>query len=195
MTTEVRQRGPRSDSLRNRALIIEAAEELFGSEGLSVPIDRIAERAGLGVGTLYRHFPTKEALFEAIVLQHFETLAAEALGLLSAEDAGEALFSFLRQIVAVAAAKRDLADALIRAGIDFEATVGSLKADLDGSVLALLKRAQDQGAVKKNVAFPDVMCLVTGACMHSNQFGRPDVSPERMLDIVLAGMREVRPAG
>jgi hypothetical protein len=58
----------RADAVKNRARILEAAEEIFATEGVSVPIDTVAERAGLGVGTLYRHFPTKEALFEAIVV-------------------------------------------------------------------------------------------------------------------------------
>jgi AcrR family transcriptional regulator len=90
-----RSRQPRSDSLRNRVRILEAAEEVFGSEGLSVPIDDIAERAGVGVGTIYRHFPTKETLFEAIVLRHFERLVDEARRRGAAEDAAGALFGFL----------------------------------------------------------------------------------------------------
>jgi AcrR family transcriptional regulator len=87
-----RPRQPRSDSIRNRARILEAAERVFGSEGLAVPIDEIAERAGVGVGTIYRHFPTKEALFEAIVLSHFERLVHTARSLATAEDAVAALF-------------------------------------------------------------------------------------------------------
>src|SRR5580658_3772091 len=83
-------RRPRADSLRNRARLLEAAEAVFGSEGLGVPIDRIAERAGVGVGTLYRHFPTKEALFEAIVLRHFEKLVEEARIAETAPDPADA---------------------------------------------------------------------------------------------------------
>ena len=64
----------RADAVKNRARILEAAEEIFATEGVSVPIDAVAERAGLGVGTLYRHFPTKEALFEAIVVERLERL-------------------------------------------------------------------------------------------------------------------------
>ena len=64
----------RADAVKNRARILEAAEEIFATEGVSVPIDTVAERAGLGVGTLYRHFPTKEALFEAIVVDRLEQL-------------------------------------------------------------------------------------------------------------------------
>lgn len=189
MNTELRARGPRSDSLRNRALILEAAEELFGTDGLAVPIDRIAERAGLGVGTLYRHFPTKEALFEAIVLQHFETLVSEATVLQDAEDAGDALFGFLERMVAVAVAKRDLAEALLGAGIDFKAAAGDLKAELDAAIEQLFMRAQAEGSIRPGVECVDLMGLVTGACMNANAFGALPSCPERMLDIVFAGMR------
>ena len=72
----------RADARRNRAKVLEAAEEVFASEGLAVPIDEVARRAGVGVGTVYRHFPTKEALFEAIVVARLEALVerAEELG-------------------------------------------------------------------------------------------------------------------
>ena len=89
----------RADAVENRRRILEAAEVVFAREGVSVPVDVVAERAGVGVGTLYRHFPTKEALFEAIVMTKLESMvegAAAALDAGSGEDPGEALFSFLQ---------------------------------------------------------------------------------------------------
>ena len=74
----------RADAVKNRQRILEAAEEIFATEGVSVPIDAVAERAGVGVGTLYRHFPTKEALFEAIVMARLEYLLEQRQGALPA---------------------------------------------------------------------------------------------------------------
>jgi AcrR family transcriptional regulator len=180
-------RRPRADWVRNRSRILEAAEEVFGTEGLSVPIDRIAERAEVGVGTLYRHFPTKEALFEAIVLRHFEGLVGDALAAASAEKPAEALFDLLRNMVATAVHKRDLADALMGAGIDVKAAAGDLKHQLEDALGHLLRRAQQEGSLRPDVAIADLMSLVAGACIM--QSGNSAGSPDRMLEIVCDGLR------
>jgi AcrR family transcriptional regulator len=183
-------RPPRADSVRNRARILEAAEAVFGEEGLSVPIDRVADRAGVGTGTLYRHFPTKEALFEAIVFGHFEELVSKARSLADEPDAAAALLEFLTQMVEVATAKRDLAEALIGAGIDFKATAGVLKTEMEEAVESLFLRAQREGAIRPEVSFVDLMGLVSGACMSTgNSFGPVGCSPSRMLSIVFGGLR------
>ena len=83
----------RADAVRNRAKVLAAASEAFAAEGLAVPLDEIARRAGVGAGTVYRHFPTKEALFEAVITDRLLALAADAEArLASNEDAGEAFF-------------------------------------------------------------------------------------------------------
>jgi AcrR family transcriptional regulator len=169
--------------------ILEAAEEVFGSEGLSVPIDDIAERAGVGVGTIYRHFPTKETLFEAIVLRHFERLVDEARRRGAAEDAAGALFGFLGELVAEAVDKRDLADALAGAGIDVKATAGGLKQDMEAAIEHLLVRAQREGTIRPDVSVADLMGLVGGSCMTAERFGGSAGSPGRMLAVVCDGLR------
>src|ERR1700722_20337839 len=116
----------RSDAVKNRQRILEAAEEIFATEGLSVPIDTVAECAGVGVGTLYRHFPTKEALFEAIVTARLEQLLQVAKEHAVAADPGEALFCFLREFAQQASAKHDLFDALSSAGIDIKSTCSEM---------------------------------------------------------------------
>jgi AcrR family transcriptional regulator len=181
-------RSPRADSVRNRARVLEAAEEVFGSLGLAAPIDRIAERAGVGVGTIYRHFPTKETLFQAIVLDHLERLVGRARQLAGAEDACEALFGFLREIVEESEHKRDLVDALVGAGIDVFSTAEALKADLAGAIEILLRRAQAEEQVRSDVSVDDLECLVTGICMTSGREGSPP-SPGKMLEIVCKGLR------
>jgi AcrR family transcriptional regulator len=177
--------------VRNRSRILEAAEEVFGTEGLAVPVDRIAERAEVGVGTLYRHFPTKEALFEAIVLRHFEGIVAKAREAQSADDPTGALFGLLQGMVATAVRKRDLADALIGAGIDFKATAGDLKVELEGCIARLLERAQEEGSVRADVSADELMALVAGGCMYQGG-GALTGSPERMLEIVCDGLRARR---
>src|ERR1700686_2452040 len=94
----------RPDAVKNRQSILEAAEAIFATEGLSVPIDTVAERAGVGVGTLYRHFPTKEALFEAIVIDRFEYLLGVAKASAGDDEPGPALFSFLGEFAQHASA-------------------------------------------------------------------------------------------
>ncbi len=189
-TVSEQPRQPRSDSVRNRTRILEAAEELFGSEGLCVPIDDIAKQAGIGVGTIYRHFPTKEALFEAIVYRHFERLLETARSAPEGADAAEGLFEFLAELVDTAVTKRDLADALAGAGIDVKETAGELKHELEAAVAELLARAQRVGAVRTDVAITDLWALVTGTCMHGDRGGSAAASPARMLAIVCDGLRQ-----
>ncbi|HWL86935.1 MAG TPA: helix-turn-helix domain-containing protein, partial [Polyangiaceae bacterium] len=97
----------RADALRNRQRVLEVAQAVFATEGLAVPIDEIARRAGLGVGTLYRHFPTKEALFEAIVVSRVQHSIDDARALADAADPGAAFFDFLVRVVDEGVKKRD----------------------------------------------------------------------------------------
>jgi len=188
IATEDLAKNLRADARRNRGRILEAAEEVFGAEGLSVPIDDIAERAGVGVGTIYRHFPTKEALFEAIVLNHIERLAEEARSLATAEDPARALFEFMARVVEEAVAKRDLADALAGAGIDLKETVSPMKQQLESAVGELLVRAQLAGTVRDDITIADLLGLVSGACMTIERHTDPR-SPGRMLQVVCDGLR------
>ena len=89
----------RADAARNRARVLEVAYDTFATEGLSVPIDEIARRAGVGAGTVYRHFPAKEDLFRAVVEDRIQRIIDEGRSLLDAEEPGEALFAFMRSMV------------------------------------------------------------------------------------------------
>src|SRR3954462_4559234 len=97
----------RADARRNRERVLRAASEAFAESGLGVPLDAIAARAGVGPGTVYRHFPTKEALFQSVVTARLEDLVAEAQGLADADDAGAALRTFLGRLRQEAATKSD----------------------------------------------------------------------------------------
>ncbi len=185
----VSMRAHRSDFVRNRTRILEAAEERFGTDGLSVPVDEIARTAGIGVGTIYRHFPTKEALFEAIVLRHFDRLVTTVSALADTESPAEALFSCLTQVVEQAIDKRDLADALIGAGIDIKEAAGDLKCQLETGLEHLLVRAQHDGSIRPDVSVTDVMALVVGSCMSPERLGPGAGAPLRMLSVVCDGLR------
>src|SRR4029077_21016109 len=109
----------RADAARNRARVLEVAYDTFAAEGLSVPIDEIARRAGVGAGTVYRHFPTKDDLFQAVVDNRLRHLVDEGSALAGKEAREQALFVFLRSLVLqFGATDRGLADALAGAGID-----------------------------------------------------------------------------
>src|SRR5580693_1661822 len=105
-------RALRADAARNREKVLRAARDSFAESGYGVPLDEIAARAGVGPGTVYRHFPTKEALFEAVVTARVQDLVADARAGGDAADPSGAFFGFLARVAAESAAKRDLPDAI-----------------------------------------------------------------------------------
>jgi AcrR family transcriptional regulator len=178
----------RADARRNRAKVLEAAEEVFAAEGLAVPIDDVARRAGVGVGTVYRHFPTKEALFEAIVVARLEALVERAEELSTAEDPGAAMFTFISELVDLAVKKKDLTDELARAGVQSEQLVAGFKERLEHGFEVLLQRAQAAGAVRPDINRTDVTALVMGTCMAVNQHGCSE-SRQRLVGVLCDGFR------
>jgi AcrR family transcriptional regulator len=179
----------RADAVRNRERILAAAAEAFAARGISVPIDLVAETAGVGVGTLYRHFPTKEALFEAIVsvkLLALVDVLAEAQG---ADDPATALFSFLERFAAEAAAQQDLLDALGPGGLEAPSPVAAAMGELDAGLGRLLARAAEAGAVRADLRGPEVIGLLVGACHGVRRLGGDPASTGRMVAVVCAGLR------
>jgi len=176
----------RADAVRNRARILEAAEAVFASEGIEAPVDAIAEKAGVGVGTLYRHFPTKEQLCEAILLERLGALARDARALAGAEDAVGAFFGFLAHVVEQAALKRDLLVAVMGAGLAFDVSSAGVKDELRAAVGELLRRAQEAGAVRPDVTADMVMALVGATCQAAAHDSCPSAD---LLTIVCDGLR------
>jgi AcrR family transcriptional regulator len=181
----------RTDAVKNRLRILDAAEEVFAAEGVAVPIDVVAERAGLGVGTLYRHFPNKEALFEAIVIDRITQLVATAKDFELADDPGQALFSFLQDFARQAASKRDLFEALGSAGIDLKARCSELFEELMRSVDILLSRAIADGAVRGDVPANEIVSMIVGTCHAAGDSGVAAAGLGRMVTVVLDGLRPV----
>ncbi|HMD46780.1 MAG TPA: TetR family transcriptional regulator [Acidimicrobiales bacterium] len=182
-------RAVRADARRNRERILEAAHAVFASRGVSVPIDDVAREAGVGVGTLYRHFPTKEALFEAVVIGRLEQMVAAAEAAATAEDPGGAFFDYLGVLTRQIVEKRDLGDALEQAGVDLQATVAPITARLQDALETLLENAQRAGAVRNDVSATELVGLVLGTCKVRARLGTAAPDPDRMLAVVCDGLR------
>lgn len=144
----------RADARRNREKILRAAREAFAESGYNVPLDEIAARADVGPGTVYRHFPAKDALFRAVVTARIEDLIDDARARAHADDPGSAFFGFLARIGEEAAAKRDLPDAM--------ALAGSLHDAMHAALDMLLRRAQEAGAVRADIGAADLIVLLKG---------------------------------
>lgn len=184
-------RGPRplrADAQRNRARILEAAEAELAERGVDVPVDDVARRAGVGVGTLYRHFPTKEALLAAVIITRLEQLLGEARSLVGSTDPGGAFFSFIEGVAAHAARKHDLAATLAAAGVDLQ-EVASIADELRVASGVLLRRAQEAGAVRADISPEDLFGLVAGTCMAMEVQGADEACRARMLAVVCDGLR------
>ncbi len=178
-------RPQRADARRNRERVLEAAFTAFAGEGLSVPVHEIARRAGVGTGTVSRHFPTKESLFAAVFVSRVEWLVGLAQQLSDAADAGEAFFQFFTALVAEGAANRGLADALAGAGFDIKAAVSGPDHDVADAMARLLARAQRAGAVRPDIEADDVIALVAGCLARQPDPGARD----RLVAVVAAGLR------
>ncbi len=182
-------RAGRADAQRNHRRILEAAEEVFSREGASAPIDLVAERAGVGVGTLYRHFPTKEALFEAIVLARIEELLQSARSRVGAEDPEAALFDYLAYFAAEAAAKRDVLDAIASSGIDIKSRCAVKVEEVAQALGQLLEQAQQARAVRGDVSAQELMALMSAAVQAACAGEAGAASAERIVAIVCEGIR------
>jgi len=182
----------RADALRNRGRVLEVAQEVFATEGLAAPIDEIARRAGLGVGTLYRHFPTKEALFEAIVVGRMEQLVEQARAGAGRDDPGEALFEFLSRMSAESAKKKDFLAALAGKGVDL-ARLAALKQQMKRAVAVLVARSQRAGALRSDVGAGEVLALVMGVVGAAERHGAGPAERRRLLGVVFDGLRARRP--
>lgn len=187
-STAARRRSPRADARRNRAHVLEVAIAAFSAEGLSISLHEIARRARVGTGTVSRHFPTKEALLEAIVRSFAERLVEQAQRLAAEGDSGDAFFAFFRALVEEGAANRGLADAFAGAGYEVEAASSDADQDVMGALHGLLTAAQEAGAVRNDVDTADVKAMVVG-CLARERHGRDDAARERLIGLVCDGLR------
>jgi AcrR family transcriptional regulator len=183
------ERPLRADARRNREHLLRVATDAFAGEGLSVPLDEIARRAGLGPGTLYRHFPTKEALFEAVMHDRLRSLLDDARARAASAHPGAALFGFIDRLIAEARVKQDLVDALAGAGVDIAASVCGAGADLRDAIGVLLARAQRAGAVRADIGTADLMGLLSGLMVAVRSPAGRQADPGKLLAVMCDGLR------
>ncbi|MCZ8514311.1 TetR/AcrR family transcriptional regulator [Paenibacillus filicis] len=177
----------RADARRNRERILDVATKVFATEGLDVPIDEIANRAGLGVGTVYRHFPTKEELFEAVVFRFKQRLIDKAMEMLEHDDPGPAFFNFLSLIVREGMGNKALIAALA-SGMDIHRPLSGISLDFRNALGELLNRAQLAGSVRNDIQVTDItaiLCGVVRTLEYNDDYGLS----ERILSVVCDGLR------
>jgi AcrR family transcriptional regulator len=182
------QRKPRTDALRNRERILEVAKGAFTRHGADASLDDIAKQAGVGAGTLYRHFPTRDALIEAVYRSEVEKLAAAAHGFAPAMSPVEALRAWLLLFVDYIAAKHIIAPALNSvAGGPSRLYEGS-RSLVQGAIDELVNRAKKSGDVRRDVDASDLLRAVIGVS-YVGSGGDWQQSARRLVNILIAGSR------
>jgi AcrR family transcriptional regulator len=169
-------------------LLIDAAKAGFSGVGLDVSLEEIARRAGVGIGTLYRHFPTREAVVEAVYRREVEQLAEAVPRLLQTSPAGEALHKWMHLFVDYIATKRIIAPSLAAAAAR-TSTLRTTSVELITSAIStLVKRAIASGDVRKDIDPSDLLRALVGV-----SYSNPDVgweaSARRLIDILMDGLR------
>ena len=185
--TETQVRPLRRDAQRNRERIIEAAHEVFATRGFAATLDDVAHHAGVGVGTVYRRFPTKEALVEAVFTDRLEdmiTLAEEAL---AAPSAWDGLVEFFRRAARMHAGDRGLRDAALTMDQHHFARIGELMVPL---LHQIIDRAHAEGTLRADADmhdFPIILAMITELAQNSAAC-RPELY-ERYLQLIVDGLR------
>jgi AcrR family transcriptional regulator len=180
------QRPMRADARRNYERLLVAARAAFTEHGADASLDDIAHRAGVGPGTLYRHFPTRQALLEAVYRDGVEAVCGRAYELLDTMPPGEALAAWLRAMVDYVATKRGLAMELVASlGEDSSELFASCKQAMVAAGTAVLDAAKDAGAVRPETDLKDVLKLVHAIGAAAEQ--APE-DADRLLSLVLDGL-------
>lgn len=182
----------RADARRNRALVLAAAQRAFAEQGTSVSLAEVARRAGVGAGTVYRHFPTKTELLEAVVHQRVDRLATFAAARLGAPDPGAAFFAVCTEVVVTAPRNKALCE-LVESDDGWpKALLRSAGARFVQALGELLAAAQRQGAVRADLTVPDVLDLFTG-CV-AIQANRPAGTGMARAGVLVLDAMRVHPA-
>jgi AcrR family transcriptional regulator len=178
----------RADAARNRARVLEVAYQAFAEDGLSVPIDEIARRAGVGAGTVYRHFPTKQALYQAVVEARVGWLIQRAEELLDVDDPGEAFFGYFRMLISEGSTDKGLSEALAGLGFDVEQLAPGTEQRFKDALGRLLTRAQEAGAVRPDIDVTDVKTLLVGCHAMDRQYDDSETA-RRVIAVIRDGLR------
>ena len=189
VTRTDRLRKPRADAVRNRELVLEAAKAVFSAGGADASLEAVARRAGVGIGTLYRHFPTRESLYEAVYRREVEQLGELAEQLKSEPEPVDALRKWLRSTVEFVATKKGMTAALaLAAGKNNPELMAFSFERLTAAVGSLLERAVAAGEIRADMSPEDVLRALIGMCYLHDQPGW-QASVIRLLDVFVDGLR------
>lgn len=181
-------RKPRSDGQRNRARLLDAAKAVFARGKSEASLEAVAREAGVGIATLYRNFPTREALYEAVYSREVDDLVVLATELSSGMEPVEALRRWLRAMIDLVATKKGMVDALALSADTMSTISARLSQRLADALDLLLAKAVAGGLVRADVSGEEVLLALVGMCMMRRQ---PDwrVGAVKMADILIDGLR------
>lgn len=178
-------RRPRADAQRNRERLVAAADAVIAENGVEASLEEIARRAGVGSATLHRHFPGRAALLDAVLRDRVRALCLRADDLLTAEDAGATLVTWLRDVVTHAVATRGFGPAL--AGYEHDAQFAP-HTMIREAAQRLLARAHREGSVADGVTVDDVLQLANGISLAAGPLPDPARRADTLIDIVAEGL-------
>ena len=182
------RRALRADATRNRERLLDAAAAAFAERGAEVPLEEIARSARVGIGTVYRHFPTRDALIEAVYRHEVDVLCAGADELLAALPPDQALSEWLQRFVGHVARKRGMATALkSMMGTDAQ-LFEECRANMHRAASKLLAAGVAAGTVRDDIDGADLMRAVGGICLSTDQSGWPHAA-QRLIGLLFDGLR------
>jgi AcrR family transcriptional regulator len=184
-------RKPRADARRNRDVLLEAAKATFAEVGAEASLDEIARRAGVGIGTLYRHFPTRDAIVEAVYRREVQQLADAAPRLIESVAPAEALRAWMRLFVDYVAAKKVIAPALkslVGGGSALYADSGTR---ITEAMALLVERARASGDIRPNADSADLLRALVGFA-YVNSAPDLEASARRLIDLLIDGLKSQR---
>jgi AcrR family transcriptional regulator len=184
-------RKPRADARRNRDSLLEAAKAAFAEVGAEASLDEIARRAGVGIGTLYRHFPTRDAVVEAVYRREVQHLADAAPRLVESMAPAEALRAWMRLFIDYIAAKKVIAPALKSLVGGGSAVYADSSARINEAIALLVERARARGDIRPNADSADLLRALVGFA-YVNSAPDWEASAHRLIDLLIDGLRSQR---
>ncbi|MFF7654535.1 TetR/AcrR family transcriptional regulator [Streptomyces sp. NPDC007983] len=179
----------RRDARENRERILAEAEAVFGTQGAAGSTEEVARRAGVGIATVFRHFPTKEKLIEAALLRHFDQLIQRAGALATDTDPATAFRTLVRTMIETGATKLTLASTLT-GGQHVPGNAAAASDRLKAVVSDILRGAQDADAIRPSITVEEVYLLIRGLAQASATMQTRPETLDRAIDVVLAGLSQ-----
>jgi AcrR family transcriptional regulator len=186
--TGKKTRAPRADALRNRNTLIQVARAAFAAAGDTVSLEGIAREAGVGIGTLYRHFPTREALVEAVYAAELDDVTGSVATLLDELPPDAALRAWMSRYAAFVATKRGMAETLRAGWASGRIATPTTRERITAAVATILARGAEAGSLRGDVAPEDITVMLLGIFLTTTVGNTPEQT-ERLLDLVMDALR------